>query len=151
MWVSIQSLIFVDKPYFNEPGYERLIGTDQGEKESVEYNYRIRFLFLFYLFILLFYSLSLFVFISKLKILFFLNNTHKHRINTVRWAMIDQLQHPKPGFETITALHFQIQRKQILRQLQGWVKEEKEEKLKERELEGLVEKFKKMLENEYGK
>ena len=57
--------------------------------------------------------------------------------------MIDQLQHPKPGFETITILHFQLQKKQILRQLQAWVKEEKKE---EKELKGLVEKFQKMLE-----
>ena len=43
--MSIQSLIFVDKPYFNEPGYERMIGTEQGEKESADYNQKIRFVF----------------------------------------------------------------------------------------------------------
>jgi len=36
--VSIQSLIFVAKPYFNEPGYEQHMGTTQGEAKSKEYN-----------------------------------------------------------------------------------------------------------------
>jgi len=36
--VSIQSLILVDQPYFNEPGYERDFGTERGKKLSDEYN-----------------------------------------------------------------------------------------------------------------
>jgi baculoviral IAP repeat-containing protein 6 len=36
--VSIQSLILVPDPYFNEPGYEIEIGTDAGKKHSAEYN-----------------------------------------------------------------------------------------------------------------
>lgn len=36
--ISIQALIFVEKPYYNEPGYER---SDR-EQESVNYNKRIR-------------------------------------------------------------------------------------------------------------
>ncbi len=36
--VSIQSLILVPEPYFNEPGYEQEIGTDAGKKHSFEYN-----------------------------------------------------------------------------------------------------------------
>lgn len=36
--VSIQSLILVAEPYFNEPGYEQEIGTEQGDKHSSEYN-----------------------------------------------------------------------------------------------------------------
>lgn len=39
--VSIQSLIFIDFPYFNEPGYEKRIGTDYGIKESINYNNKI--------------------------------------------------------------------------------------------------------------
>ena len=38
MLVSIQSLILVPEPYFNEPGYEQEIGTDAGKKHSAEYN-----------------------------------------------------------------------------------------------------------------
>ena len=40
--VSIQSLIFVADPFFNEPGFERGIGTDDGRKKSDEYNRQIR-------------------------------------------------------------------------------------------------------------
>lgn len=41
--LSIQSLIFVDEPYFNEPGYEQSIGTPRGIKSSLEYNENIRY------------------------------------------------------------------------------------------------------------
>jgi ubiquitin-protein ligase len=36
--ISIQSLILVDDPYFNEPGYETTINTTLGNKLSKEYN-----------------------------------------------------------------------------------------------------------------
>ena len=36
--VSIQSLIFVSEPYFNEPGYERQRGTPQGDDQCLLYN-----------------------------------------------------------------------------------------------------------------
>jgi ubiquitin-protein ligase len=36
--VSIQSLILVDEPYFNEPGYERKMNTETGKRASKEYN-----------------------------------------------------------------------------------------------------------------
>src|SRR5690242_17577776 len=40
--VSIQSLIFVEQPYFNEPGYEVEMGTANGKQQSLEYNEVIR-------------------------------------------------------------------------------------------------------------
>ena len=40
--MSIQSLILVADPYFNEPGYERLRGTAQGQQSSTDYNSNIR-------------------------------------------------------------------------------------------------------------
>jgi len=40
--VSIQSLILVPNPCFNEPGYERDIGTAKGEAMSEGYNSTIR-------------------------------------------------------------------------------------------------------------
>jgi baculoviral IAP repeat-containing protein 6 len=40
--VSIQSLIMVPQPYFNEPGYERDIGTPKGDAASKNYNAHIR-------------------------------------------------------------------------------------------------------------
>ncbi|PSN58000.1 hypothetical protein C0J52_08097 [Blattella germanica] len=36
--ISIQSLILVPEPYFNEPGYESLLGTDKGKRHSQSYN-----------------------------------------------------------------------------------------------------------------
>ena len=39
--VSIQSLILVPEPYFNEPGYERLMGTSEGNMKSKNYNSQI--------------------------------------------------------------------------------------------------------------
>jgi len=36
--VSIQSLIFVDLPYFNEPGYESSMNEPEGKAESNKYN-----------------------------------------------------------------------------------------------------------------
>jgi ubiquitin-protein ligase len=36
--VSIQSLILVEQPFFNEPGYERDMNTPKGKKLSDEYN-----------------------------------------------------------------------------------------------------------------
>ena len=40
--VSIQSIIMVPKPYFNEPGYAEEEGTPAGEQRSREYNDNIR-------------------------------------------------------------------------------------------------------------
>ncbi|KAF5833768.1 ubiquitin-conjugating enzyme/RWD-like protein [Dunaliella salina] len=42
LFVSIQSLIFVEDPYFNEPGYERSIGTPQGTDASRQCDMVIR-------------------------------------------------------------------------------------------------------------
>uniref|UniRef100_A0AAR5QK65 UBC core domain-containing protein n=2 Tax=Dendroctonus ponderosae TaxID=77166 RepID=A0AAR5QK65_DENPD len=39
--VSIQSLILVPEPYFNEPGYERARGTPAGSVNSKDYNLNI--------------------------------------------------------------------------------------------------------------
>ena len=40
--ISIQSLIFVEKPFFNEPGYERTEGTPEGEAQNAEYSAQCR-------------------------------------------------------------------------------------------------------------
>lgn len=41
--ISIQSLILVDEPYFNEPGYESSSNTPSGKKQSANYNDNIRY------------------------------------------------------------------------------------------------------------
>eukprot|EP00727_Mastigamoeba_balamuthi_P011456 m51a1_g6933 putative baculoviral iap repeat-containing protein 6 (567) ;mRNA; r:197739-199553 len=40
--VSIQSLIFVPQPFYNEPGYECLMATPDGDAQSRQYNETIR-------------------------------------------------------------------------------------------------------------
>ena len=40
--VSIQSLILVSEPYFNEPGYESTMGTSEGDRQSTNYNAPLR-------------------------------------------------------------------------------------------------------------
>ena len=42
MLVSIQSLILVSEPYFNEPGYELTRGTPAGTLLSIEYDANIK-------------------------------------------------------------------------------------------------------------
>uniref|UniRef100_A0A0N4Z4S2 UBIQUITIN_CONJUGAT_2 domain-containing protein n=1 Tax=Parastrongyloides trichosuri TaxID=131310 RepID=A0A0N4Z4S2_PARTI len=39
--ISIQGLIFVKEPYFNEPGFEKYQGTDKGDTFSKKYNLQI--------------------------------------------------------------------------------------------------------------
>ena len=41
--ISIQSFIFVENPYFNEPGYEANLGTRKGDNLNKKYNDDIRF------------------------------------------------------------------------------------------------------------
>ena len=40
--VSIQALILVDEPWFNEPGHEKLRNTPSGERRSNAYNQTLR-------------------------------------------------------------------------------------------------------------
>lgn len=40
--VSIQSLILIEQPFFNEPGYEKSIGTKEGDEQNEKYNQNIR-------------------------------------------------------------------------------------------------------------
>jgi hypothetical protein len=36
--VSLQGLVLNEKPYFNEAGYEKQVGTVEGEKNALPYN-----------------------------------------------------------------------------------------------------------------
>lgn len=36
--VSLQGLVLNSKPYFNEAGYDKQVGTAEGEKNSLSYN-----------------------------------------------------------------------------------------------------------------
>jgi hypothetical protein len=39
--VSLQGMVFCKDPYFNEPGYERNVGTSTGDAHSAQYNAKI--------------------------------------------------------------------------------------------------------------
>ncbi|XP_075222220.1 BIR repeat containing ubiquitin-conjugating enzyme isoform X2 [Lycorma delicatula] len=82
--VSIQSLILVPEPYFNEPGYERSRGTPSGDQSSREYNSNIC-------------------------------------QATVKWAMLEQLRNPSPCFKQVIQTHFWMKRKEIKKQIEGWI------------------------------
>jgi baculoviral IAP repeat-containing protein 6 len=86
VFISIQSLILVEEPYFNEPGYETEIGKPSGIQHSREYNEVIR-------------------------------------VATMKWAMLEQLKKPSPGFEEVITTHFKLKRNEILKQCSEWVKE----------------------------
>lgn len=43
LFISILAMIFVDDPYFNEPGYQTTRGTEEGDKKSKEYNKNIKY------------------------------------------------------------------------------------------------------------
>eukprot|EP01098_Paradermamoeba_levis_P011131 TRINITY_DN4731_c0_g6_i1.p2 TRINITY_DN4731_c0_g6~~TRINITY_DN4731_c0_g6_i1.p2 ORF type:complete len:502 (-),score=186.41 TRINITY_DN4731_c0_g6_i1:116-1621(-) len=84
--VSIQSFILVEKPYFNEPGYERSMGTKEGDQQNKDYNDNIQ-------------------------------------LQTIRWAMIEQLRNPSPGFEDVITNHFKLNRNLVMKQALQWLKE----------------------------
>ena len=43
LFISVQSQILVNHPYFNEPGYEKNYGTVDGDSNSQEYNNYVRY------------------------------------------------------------------------------------------------------------
>jgi ubiquitin-protein ligase len=83
--VSIQSLIFVEQPFFNEPSYESTMHTPEGQKQSEAYSQP------------------------------FLHDT-------LRWAVLDQLQNPPKGFEDVVKSHFRLKKERILKQAEEWAK-----------------------------
>jgi baculoviral IAP repeat-containing protein 6 len=86
VFVSIQSLILVPQPYFNEPSFERSMHTSQGKMASASYNQDIRF-------------------------------------QTLRWAVLGQLETPPAGFEEIVRTHFRIKRDLVRKQCADWTEE----------------------------
>eukprot|EP01130_Rhizamoeba_saxonica_P017200 TRINITY_DN8235_c0_g1_i1.p1 TRINITY_DN8235_c0_g1~~TRINITY_DN8235_c0_g1_i1.p1 ORF type:complete len:623 (+),score=138.71 TRINITY_DN8235_c0_g1_i1:192-1871(+) len=89
--VSIQSLILVEEPFFNEPGYESMIGSPEGDRETFSYNENIR-------------------------------------VSTIRWAIINQIKNPTPGFEETILTHFKLQRQNVMSKVEEWMDDTKREK-----------------------
>ncbi|GMH45929.1 hypothetical protein BSKO_13893 [Bryopsis sp. KO-2023] len=84
--ISIQGMIFVEDPYFNEPNVDMMRDTTEGHMASSSYNAELQ-------------------------------------LNTLRWAMIDQIRHPRKGFEEVTWLHFKLMRHRIIKQCHSWVEQ----------------------------
>jgi hypothetical protein len=40
--------------------------------------------------------------------------------DTLKWAVLDQLQHPPKGFEAVVERHFALKQERILRQAEQW-------------------------------
>ncbi|KAL4420087.1 hypothetical protein ABPG77_004352, partial [Micractinium sp. CCAP 211/92] len=84
--LSLQGMIFITDPYFNEPAYEGMRGTAEGASSSLKYNSEIW-------------------------------------LNSIRYAMIDQLRRPRPGFEAATRAHFRLLRWRIMKQCGTWLEQ----------------------------
>eukprot|EP00803_Ostreobium_quekettii_P001409 evm.model.scf_992.6 EVM.evm.TU.scf_992.6 scf_992:30174-39528(+) len=84
--VSIQGMILVEDPYFNEPMVDTMRNMSEGVAASTNYNAEIQ-------------------------------------LNTIRWAMIDQLKMPRPGFEEVVRLHFGLMRHRVMRQCVQWMRQ----------------------------
>ena len=106
--VSIQSLILIDQPYFNEPGYEHKMSTPEGQNISKLYNNNIQY-------------------------------------ENIRWAMIDQLNNPPPGYEDVVKNHFKIKKNDIINVVDKW-NLESNEKYKSKMTEEIT-KLKNLLNN----
>ena len=83
--VSIQSLILVERPYFNEPGYESSMGTSHGEQASKEYSANIQ-------------------------------------LQCLKWAIVEQLKNPSPGFEDVVRTHFKLKKDLVVSEVKDWIK-----------------------------
>ena len=76
--------------YFNEPGYEHLMGTPQGEKLNTGYANVVRY-------------------------------------GTLKYAIIEQLKNPTPGFEDVIRRNFFMKKEMILEEVDGWIERDKTE------------------------
>jgi ubiquitin-protein ligase len=85
--VSIQGMILVEDPYFNEPNVEQMRGQPEGEAASARRNSQIQ-------------------------------------RDNIRWAMIDVLKNPRPGFEAAIMAHFKALRVPLLEQCKRWLQAE---------------------------
>eukprot|EP00798_Chlamydomonas_sp_ICE-L_P010124 gene10124-8024_t len=82
--MSIQGMILVEDPYFNEPNVELMRVSPEGRKHSNAYNAELQ-------------------------------------LGTIRYAMLDQLKNPVPGFEDVIKTHFRLLRSRIMVTTKKWV------------------------------
>lgn len=101
VFVSIHSLIMVEEPYFNEPGFGSYRGTANGQKVAP--------------------SCVCFRIVE-------LQASRKYiegiRSNAAYWAMLDTFRNPPKPFEDVVRVHFFLKTSEIIVQLENWLKEE---------------------------
>lgn len=81
--LSIQGMIFIEDPYFNEPNVEVMRGKAEGDAMSGEYNAQVR-------------------------------------LDTVRWAMVEQLRRPPAGLADAVRSHFRLLRQRVAATVKRW-------------------------------
>jgi ubiquitin-activating enzyme E1 len=47
------------------------------------------------------------------------------RYSNIKWAMIEQIKKPSPGFEEVIKRHFYLKKEQILKEVKGWIERSK--------------------------
>jgi len=112
--ISIQSLILVDDPYFNEPSYQSDFNTTRGLINSLKYNFKL-------------YP------------------------NTIKYGMIEMLESPPNGYETVIKEYFKHKKDNIIKTVTEWetlyitFKEEERGKLNEIEYEEFLKNKEKLI------
>lgn len=89
--ISIQSLILVDEPYYNEPGWEKQMHTSEGKRKSFDYKDNIR-------------------------------------LQTIKWAINNQIKNPPQSYENIVKNHFIAKKKELIETTNEWIKDSKKVK-----------------------
>ena len=134
MLISIQALILVPDPFFNEPGYERIRGTAEGDRESRNYNETIR---------------EATVRRTRPRpppLSHRISRRAPHTAPTfpaaprraqVQHAMIGQLRRPAEELKEAIVLHFKLRKRAIAEQVRGWAADPKNSDQHKRKLEAM--------------
>ena len=102
--VSIQGLILVPDPYFNEPGYEHSRNTAKGRKESDKYNANIR------------------RFTLQYAILDFVQRAARSITNH---SSHSKEHHLYPEFAQVVIRHFAVKAAELQDQIQEWTRQDR--------------------------
>ena len=134
VFISVQALILVPDPFFNEPGYERIRGTAEGDRESRNYNETIR---------------EATVRRTRPRpppLSHRISRRAPHTAPTfpaaprraqVQHAMIGQLRRPAEELKEAIVLHFKLRKRAIAEQVRGWAADPKNSDQHKRKLEAM--------------
>ena len=97
--ISIQSLILVPEPYYNEPGYDKNYGTSSGNCNHTTQGPRT--------------ELSLIYATSGTRE----SNQYNEQVfrNNMRHAILEQLKSPPEGFSNVVKSHFFYKRESLIK------------------------------------